>query len=194
MGFSEVMSSRPPFITTRRRGTTLIELSVACTLFLGMTTVIFALLLQNRHASQKVSGHTDTSAEAMLVFEKVRNEMRCGRIVGLSPQGALLYWRCRTLDGVPQLNAQGKPDWLPGAPADPDVAELYVDHGILWRNFEGIKQHLAPVGKDGQLQFTWSPSAHTLTLAGGVGEKNAYDAVRNNYQSFIYQVHLMNRE
>ena len=188
------MSSRPLSTTTKRRGTTLIELSVACTLFLGMTTVLFALLLQNRQASQKVSNHSDTSAAAMLVFEKVRSEMRAGRIVGLSPQGALLYWRCRTIDGVPQLNAQGKPDWLPGAPADPDVAELYVDHGILWRNFEGLKQHLAPVGKDGQLQFTWNPSTHTLTLAGAVGEKDAYSAVRNNYQSFIYQVYLMNRE
>ena len=194
MESSEPMNCQPPFTTTKRRGTTLVALSVASALFLGMTTVLFALLLQNRRTSEKVSNHSDTSSQAMLVFEKVRSETRAGRIIGLSPQGGLLYWRCRTADGVPQMDARGKPDWLPGAPADPDVAELSVRRGILWRDFQGIKQHLAPVGRDGQLRFSWNPSTHTLTLAGGVGEKDAHDAVRNNYQSFVYQVYLMNRE
>ena len=186
------MSCRPPSTTTK--GTTLIELTVACTIFLGMTTVLFALLMQNRRSSQKVSGHTDTSAQMMLVFEKVRNEMRGGRIVGLSAQGALRYWRCRMVDGIPQLTAMGQPDWLPGVPADPDVAELSVQNGVLVRQFQGIRQVLAPVGKDGQLQFTWNPGVHTLALTGAVGDKDASDTVRNNYQTFIYDVYLTNRE
>ena len=82
------MSCRPLSTTTRRqRGTTLIEMTVACTIFLAMTTVLFALLLQNRRSAQKVSSHTDTSAQMMLVFERVRAEMRTGRIIGLSGQG-----------------------------------------------------------------------------------------------------------
>lgn len=189
------MSCRPPSTTTRRqRGTTLIEMTVACTIFLAMTTVLFALLLQNRRASQKVSSHTDTSAQMMLVFERVRAEMRTGRIIGLSNTGALRYWRCRMVNGVPVLTATGKPDWMPGAPLDPDVAELSVQNGFLVRQFQGIRQTLAPVGKDGQLQFTWNAGINTLGLNGAVGQKDAYDPVRNNYQTFVYDIYLTNRE
>lgn len=180
--------------TTKSRGTTLIELMVACSIFLGMVSVLFALLLQNRRASQKASSHTDLTAQMMLVFEKVRNEMRGGRIIGLNAQGELLYWRCNMVDGVPQLTAQGKPDWLPGAPADPAVAELGVQNGILVREFQGIRQPLAPMGKDGHLQFTWNPGVNTLGLQGGVGQKDAHDTVRNNYSTFVYEVYLTNRE
>jgi hypothetical protein len=170
-------------------------MTVACTIFLAMTTVLFALLLQNRRSSQKVSAHTDVSAQMMLVFEKVRNEMRTGRIIGLSAQGALRYWRCRvSSEGVPILTAVGKPDWLPGVPADPDVAELSVQKGVLVRQFQGVRQPLAPVGKDGTLQFTWNPGIHTLSLSGAVGQKDAQDMLRNNYQTFVYDVYLTNRE
>lgn len=199
MESTAVMCWPRPFMTTNRSrrswGTTLLEVTVACTLFLGMTSVLLTLLVQNQKTSAKTANHSDTTAELMLLFEKIRREIRSGRVVGVDPQGALLYWRWKAdTNGVPLLTAQGTPDWMPGAPADPSVAILGVSDGFLRRNFEGTSQHLAPVGKDGHLTFSWNQGSNTLLLTGGVGQKDPQHAHLNNYRPFIYNIYLSNRE
>lgn len=179
----------------RGRGTTLLELTVASTLFLGMATVLLALLLQNQRSAQKVSGHNDATAQLMLLFERVRAELRVARIVSVDPGGSRLkYWLARTLNGVPVLSAAGRPDWVPGAPADPDVAEMYVQGEALRRDYQGKTKTLARVGKDGQVKFTWNAPIRTLTLSGQVGQLDGHDTVRNNRASFSYDIYLSNNE
>ncbi|MFN8612730.1 MAG: hypothetical protein U0931_34655 [Vulcanimicrobiota bacterium] len=179
---------------TRRQGLSLLEMTVACSMFLAMVTVLFGLLTQNRRASVKASGHTDTTTEAMLVVERMRTELRTSRVVGVSPQGALLYWRARLQDGLPLLDAQGRIDWLPGAPADPDVAELIAARGFLRRTFQGTRQNLASLGPGGHLQFGWNAALSNLTLYGELGTADPQDPTRNNLQPFVYQLYLSNTE
>ena len=190
------MNWRPHFITTRQRpaaGTSLIEVLVACTIFLGMSTVLLSLLTQNTRASQKISNHSDTSSQMMMVYEKVRSELRHGRIIGAAG-GSLQYWICRVVSGTPQLTGQGSPDWLPGLPANPDVAAMSVRQGALWRDFEGQAQLLAQIGPDGTVNFTWDGATHKLELSGAVGQKDAYEAVRNNYQTFSFEIFMSNNQ
>ena len=183
--------------STTTSGTTLIELSVVATIFLGITTVLVTLMLQNQRASTKVSNHTDTTAQLLLVFEKIRNEVRHSRIIGTdTATSGLKYWVYKAVNGIPQVTAAGSPDWLPGYPANPDVALLYSkpSKDALWRDFQGKGQRLAPMGLDGNLKFVWDAGNHTLTLIGGVGQKDAFDATRHNYQAFNYNVYLSNND
>lgn len=182
-------------MTTRRRGLSLLEVTVACSMFLAMVTVLFGLLSQNRSASTKAIGHSDSTSEAMLVVEKVRAEMRGSRVVGVGPNGSLLYWRTRLQNGLPQLDGHGRIDWLPGEPADPDVAQLSVStNGFLQRHFQGTRQNLVGLGRDGNLQFVWNAALSNLTLVGELGSKDPEHPERNNIQPFIYQLYLCNAE
>ncbi len=169
---------------------------VTAAIFMGMTTVVFALLFQNQRASEKVFSRTDATSEALLVFEKVRMEMRSGRVVGVDPSGRLQYWILRRLNGTgePQLTPKGLADWLPGDPADPDVATMYVNGGMLWKSFQGTTSRLAPVGRDGQITFNWSPGLRTLTLSGEVGHKDPFKVTRDSMQKFYYEIYLTNNE
>lgn len=167
---------------------------MASAIFLGMTSVIFALFHQNQRASEKVFSNTDAGAQALLVFEKVRAELRNARVVGVDSGGSLQYWVLRRVKGVPQVNSSGLADWLPGAPANPDVARLYVDKGVLWKSFQGTQQPLAPVGADGFVQFGWSPGLHLLALSGEVGQVDPHDATKSSVHRFHYTMHLSNNE
>lgn len=179
---------------TFRRGFSIPELLVSMVVFMGMMVVILTLLHQNRRAAQKVDSHTDSTAQAMLVFEKVRNEVHKGRVVGID-NGTLEYWISRkSTAGVPMANSDGRVDWLPGEPANPDVARLYAQEGVLWRDFQGVRQPLAPLGPDGDVQFEWNPGFHMLTVIGQVGQTDAYEATRQSLHKFRYQMNLTNNE
>ncbi|MCE7873067.1 hypothetical protein DYH09_22180 [bacterium CPR1] len=163
-------------------------------IFMGMTTVVLALMLQNQRASEKISSRTDATSEVLIVFEKVRQEMRSGRVVGVDPGGRLQYWILRRTNAGPQLTPQGLADWLPGFPADPDVATMFVNTGMLWKSFQGTTSRLAPVGPDGQIVFNWSPGLRTLTLTGDLGQKDPFNATRNSMQKFHLEIYLTNNE
>jgi len=174
------------------------ELLVSISIFMGMSLLLAQLLVQNQRASEKISSQSDLTATLMLVFEKVRNELKHSRVVGTDPDnGGLRYWIVkRDSAGLPKLTAAGLPDWLPGAPADPDEAQLYLDTstGIVWKQFQGARQPLVPLGEDAELQFAWNPSVQTVVLAGVIGKGNAHDAVRDNRQAFAYQICMSNNE
>ena len=181
--------------TKRRQGLSLLEMSVACSMFLAMVLVMLGLLSQNRRVSQKAMGHTDATTESMLLVEKVRLEMRNSRVIGTDGTARLLYWRARLQNGLPQLDPQGHVDWLPGWPADPDLAQLVVTaQGNLQRTFQGTRQTLCSLGASGRLDFLYNASFSNLTLVGEVGNKDLFDPVRNNIQPFVYQIYLGNSE
>lgn len=180
--------------TTTRRGLSLIEVVVASAIFLGMTSVIFALFHQNQRASEKVFSNTDAGAQSLLVFEKVRSELRNARVVGVDSGGRLQYWVLRRVNGVPQVNSSGLADWLPGQPANPAVALLFSQDGLLWRSFQGQRQPLAPLGDDGSVQFLWNAGLHLVTVSGQVGQTDPHDSTRASLRSFNYTLHLSNNE
>jgi hypothetical protein len=180
--------------SSRHRGLTLLELMVASGIMLTMSLVMLTLLMQNQRSSRKAMGHSETSAQVAIVQDKLSSELRGCRVFGVSESGALQYWRCQMVDGIPQLDPQGRPNWLPGSPADPALAELSVQQGFLWRTFQGQRQVVAPVGPDGRVQFDWSPASNILTLEGNLGERHAYAADRNNIQAFRFQLCLSNME
>lgn len=165
------------------------------TIFLGMMGVVFTLLRQNQRASEKVLSRSDATDEALLVFEKVRAEMRNLRVIGVDSSGRLEFWVLRRDSaGAPQLTPQGLADWLPGEPANPDVGWMYPSQGVLWKSFQGQVQPVAPLGPDGQVTFEWLPGLRTLTLSGQVGRRDDYEATRNSLQKFHYVVYLTNNE
>ncbi len=167
---------------------------VTAAIFMGMTTVVLVLMLQNQRASEKISSRTDATSEVLLVFEKVRLEMRSGRVVGVDPSGRLQYWILRRTNAGPQLTPRGLADWLPGDPADPDVATMYVNRGVLWKSFQGTTSPLAPVGPNGQIVFNWSPGLRTLTLSGELGQKDQFKVTRDSLQKFHFEIYLTNNE
>ncbi len=187
------MCWKPPSITTRK-GSTLVEVLVASTLFVAMAAVMALLMRQNQMASQKIIGQSDTTAAMMMVFERIRSELRGARVVGVNAAGGLEYWISRKVDGVVQITPEGLPDWIPGAPADPDVALIQVDNGILVRDFQGDRQPLVNMGPDGAIVFVWDVGHHTLMIVGAVGEKHDYRVEKNNYQSFRYYLQVGNNE
>lgn len=167
-------------------------------IFMGMSLLLAQLLVQNQRASEKISAQSDLTATLMLVFEKVRNELKHSRVIGTDPDnGGLRYWIVRRdSNGLPLLTAAGLPDWLPGAPADPAEAELYLqaNTGTIWKQFQGHAQPLVPLGDDAELQFSWSPSTQTVALSGVIGQGYAHDAARDNKQTFAYQISMSNNE
>jgi len=179
----------------RRRAISLLEVMVASSLFLAMTLLLLGLLSQNRKAGEKAMGHTDASGQATLLLERMRMELRHSRVVGVRGDNTLLYWRARMLNDLPQLDQLGHVDWLPGWPADAEVAELNVArHGNLQRRTGQGIQILSNLGADGALQFAWNPGLATLGLSGTVGVKDRSDPSRSNIQTFQYQVCLNNLE
>lgn len=168
---------------------------VASSIFLGMGLVLLMLLVQNHKASAKNVGHSDATTSLMLFFEKIHNEIRYGRVIGVDKEVRLNYWRAKLVNDVPALTSGGTPDWLPGAPADPAVAVLYVNsQGRLWRDFQGKGQPLAYMGKNASLKFEWNAPACTLSLKGTVGEADASRKEYDNVAEFNYSIHLSNHE
>lgn len=158
------MSFRPRSTTTK--GLTLIELLVSMSVFLGLMAMVFALLSQNRQASQKAIGQADVSASVLLVFEKIRQEVRSGRVVGSSNPSELEYWVYDRDTLLPKFGGPHGLIYLPGPNSDPDVAVLGLDEGRLVRTFQGQQKMFVSLGKNGEISFDWNPGLHTLIVAG----------------------------
>lgn len=167
---------------------------MASTLFIGMATVMALLMRQNQMASEKAVHHTDVTGQMMMVFERIRGEMRTARVIGVNPNGGLEYWVARRQDGLPRFTPEGYPDWLPGAPADPDVALMHIENGTLVRDFQGQRQPLVTMGRDGAILFAWNQGNQTLMVVGAVGQKSPHRVQDNNYQSFRYFIHTGNNQ
>lgn len=183
----------PPSITTNR-GLTLLETLVASALLVGLTLLMVLLLRQNHQARAKLETHTEASQMALISVEKIRMEMRRARVIATSVAfERLYYWVARVSGNSFVLTPIGQPDWLPGFPAAPEQAEMYVDRQTLWRDFAGQHQRLATVGKDGRVQFLYDPAAHSLRVYLTVGEARLGDAARSNRLDINFLVHLANQ-
>jgi prepilin-type N-terminal cleavage/methylation domain-containing protein len=178
-------------MTTERRGVSLIETLVACSIFAVLTTAIVMILAQSRQAEQKLDTHSDSTQMGLVVVEKIKQEMRLSRVMG-TDGSRLDYWILRRSNGTLQLTAAGLPDYEPGAPDPPAVAQLFCSQGALFRQFQGIRQKLAAMGREGAIGFVHNPAQHTLKLHITVGE-DAHDKVKSNKIQLHYTVYLNNQ-
>lgn len=124
----------------------------------------------------------------LLVFEKIRNETRGVRILGIS-NSRLEYWKVLSLNGVPQLNPLGRPNYMPGYPQVPASAFLYLEDGKLKSDFQQNTRVLARAGKQSVLNFLWNAATHTLTLAGRIESDGKAQG-----ENFVYKVYVSNNE
>ncbi|MFN8612952.1 MAG: hypothetical protein U0931_35765 [Vulcanimicrobiota bacterium] len=160
-----------------------------------LTSILMGLVAQNRKASEKTIGHSGSTSAATLLLQKLRLELRQSRLVGVRDGRTLLYWRARMVNGLPQLDPTGRVEWLPGAPSEPEVAELSVDlRGFLRRKTSEGTQVLSNLGRQGSLHYFWNPGLATLNLDGVVGEGDGRDRQRDNLHPFHYQICLSNLE
>lgn len=186
------MNWRRPSTTTD--ALTLIEVLVACGLTVGVTLLMVLLLRQNHMARAKIETHTDASQMALISVEKIRMEMRRAKVISTTPTfDRLFYWVARVSGNSFVLTPIGQPDWLPGFPAAPDQAQMYVSQETLWRDFGGTHQRLSSLGKDGRVQFLYDPAAHSLRIYLTVGEAKPGDVSRTNRLDINFLVHLANQ-
>ena len=189
------MPLRQAFTTTRARaGLTLTELLVCMTLFIGISLAMISLLMQNQKISEKNVANTDSSAKSLLLFERVRQEVRSGRVVGNPSTSELQYWIYKKVNGAPEFGGPHRLSFLPGAGSDPDLARLSTLKGSLIREFQGKSSNLANVGADGRLEFDWKPGAQILRLTGQVGDKNDEHQEKSSVRKFFFVISLNNVE
>lgn len=188
------MNWRRPFITTERRALSLAETLVAGALLVGLTGLLVLLLRQNSLARAKIETHTDASQMALISVEKIRMEMRRAKVIKTSPSGdRLTYWVAQVVNGNWALTPIGQPEWVPGFPAAPDLAEMYISRQTLWRDFQGQHQRLSQVGKDGLIKFQYDSAQHSLRVVLTVGEALATDMARSNRLNLNFLIHLANQ-
>ncbi len=150
----------------------------------------------NQRASEKASANTDASAQVLLLFEKLRSELRRGRIVECS-DSTLGYWIYDQENGLPQLGSGGhRLAFLPRGQAEPDLAELTAEgtEGRLIRRFQNREDTLLKMGRDSHVKFSWSQNLQILRVEGQVGEKHESRVSLSSEKNFIFTVPLNNVE
>lgn len=173
--------------TTTRNGFTLLEVVISTSLFLLMSTALLSLFSQSQRATDKAVESTDTTSTLLLIFEKLRQEIKGVRIVD-STGDKLEYWMIRTIDGMPQLTPLKRVDYEPGYPDVPHSAFLYLNSdGLLLSDYQGKTKRLANAGPGSSLNFNWNAATHTLILNGEVG-------MGEMKEDFIYTMYVSNNE
>ena len=192
--YSRAMRFRPHSSITRR-GASLIEVLVAASIFLAMTSALITMMLSNQRAATKIVNHNDTTTEVLIVYERIRMEMRHSLVINApdTPHpGSVQYWQVDMPNGVPVLDANGLPTYMhTGLSAPPDVATMYSLNGTLYKDFRGETLPLAQMGVNGTINFDWDPNVQSLWLTGAVGTLD-YDVTRNNYLPFKFTMKLTN--
>lgn len=179
----------------RPSGLTLIEMLVASTIFMALNGAVLALLHYNQKASEKATANAGASTQVLLVFEKVRLEMRTGRIVDCTDD-VLSYWIYVRDQGLPVPGTPHRLSFLPGGGAPPDTAELTAvgTNGALVRRFQGRQDLLTNIGPDGEVRFQWTPALQMLRVEGVVGQQGRTTASREALKTFRFTIPLNNIE
>lgn len=150
----------------------------------------------NQRASEKAAANTDTSAQVLLLFEKLRSELRRGRIVECS-ESTLGYWIYDQENGLPQSGpGPHRLAFLPRGEVEPALAEITAQdtEGRLVRRFEGREDTLLKMGRDSLVKFSWTQSLQILRVEGSVGEKNESRTSLSSEKKFLFTVPLNNVE
>lgn len=177
-------------------GFTLIEVLVAASIFIVLNGAIFALMGYNQSASEKASANIDAATRVLILFEKMRLELRNARVIDASDT-ELSYWIYEKDQGSPVFDSVNhRLSFLPGNGLAPDVAKLSLagsDRHLL-RTFQGEQQLLAALDKDGELHFAWASGPQRLRVFGQAGisgrKKSSLEAVK----SFSFTFSLNNVE
>lgn len=187
------MNSRPRSMGIEVRGLTLVEMLVTATLFLAISAATGAMLFQTQRASEKSVATNDANSKALLLFEKLRLELRNGRVVDNPLPEKLHYWIYQKKDGVPKFKAPGKLEFLSESGTDPDIAEVSGEGENLVRTFQGKKRILASLGKDGEVRFRWLVGLQALVVEGKVGETHSKNSISSE-KEFHFILALSNVE
>jgi prepilin-type N-terminal cleavage/methylation domain-containing protein len=188
------MSFRQPSTIISKNGMTLIELMVSVAIFLSLMGMVLGLLHQNQSASEKSISQADASASALLVFEKVRQEIRNGRVVGNELPGVLDYWIYQRSGTAPVFGGLHGLVYLPGPDADPDVAQLKLEDGRLIREFQGVKKMFVPLGEDGDIVFNWDQGSHLVLISGQISDPFDEPQSKSPPRKFKFLLSLNNVE
>lgn len=177
------------------RGLSLVEMLVAMTIFLALSGAVLGLMHYNQRASEKATANADTNTRLLVLFEKLRMELRRGRVVECSPD-TLGYWIYRQVDALPVLGTPHRLEFLPGGGVPPDLAQLTAlnTEGRLVRRFQGREEPLAILGRDSVVTFEWEPAYQLLRAEGVVGEKNPARPTLESEKTFRFTIPLNNVE
>ena len=135
-----------------RRGLTLPELMVACSVFFMAVLAILAIERTSRLASFKEDVRTDTYRATMLTVEHLRRELHGGLVTLVTP--TRLDFRTPLLDpaGEPRVDGAGEPLW---DPPDPESYSIAMKPGgdVELREPNGPGRLLGHLGNAGKLTF-----------------------------------------
>lgn len=186
-------------MNSRRRSTdisalTLIEMLVTATLFLAISAAMGAMLFQSQRASEKTVATNDADSKALLLFEKLRLELRRGRVIDNPVPEKLHYWVYETENGMPKFSGPGDLVFLSTSGTGPDVAEVTVENRNLVRTFQGDKTILTAVGEEGQVTFSWLVGIQALVVDGQVGDTHQSRTSLSSVKKFHFILALSNVE
>ena len=182
-----------PRLSTDIRGLTLAEMLVTATLFLAISAAMGAMLFQTQRASEKAVATNDADSKALLLFEKLRAELRRGRVIDNPLPQELHYWIYETENGVPKFSAPGELVFL-STGGVPDIAEVTVENGNLVREFQDEKSILTGVGQEGQVSFNWLVGIQALVVEGQVGDAHESRTSLTSVKKFHFIMALSNVE
>lgn len=179
---------------TKSRGLTLVELMVTVTIFLALAAAMGAMLFQSQRASEKAVSTNDANSQALILFEKLRREIRKGRVIGNPVPEELHYWIYETENGLPKFGSDGALEFISESGPDPDTAVMKVEDGNLVRSFQNDPAILSSVGRDGEVNFEWLVGIQAIRVRGQVGELNPSRASLSSVKEFHFMVALSNVE
>jgi type II secretory pathway pseudopilin PulG len=192
MGTKDLIRTSPGRWQTR--GLTLVEMLVTVTLFLAISAAMAAMLHQSQRASEKTVSTSDANSMAVLLYEKLRLELRRTRVVDNPNPETLNYWIYEKENGLPKFGAPGELLFLSLSGDDPDVAELTLEDSNLVRHFQSEKTILANVGPEGEVRFDWLIGIQALVVDGQVGERNESRESLGSVKKFHFTLALSNVE
>lgn len=182
-----------PRLSTGTRGLTLAEMLVTATLFLAISAAMGAMLFQTQRASEKTVATNDADSKVLLLFEKLRAELRKGRVIDNPVPEELHYWMYETENGMPKFTGPGDLEFL-STGGVPDIAEVTVENDNLVRTFQNEKSVLTSVGGEGQVSFNWLVGIQALVVEGQVGDVHDSRTSLSSVKKFHFILALSNVE
>lgn len=179
-----------------KNGLSLIELMVSIGIFMLLNGAVVALMGYNQRASEKVDANVDASTRVLILYEKLRMEMRYARVIDCVDD-TLSYWIYQRAAGELVIGQRGHLlAFLPGGSSPPDLATISVvgTRKEVVRRFQGEDQGLAQLDRDGEFHLSWNKGAHLLRVWGKAGSEKRTKASLEAMKPFSFTLLLSNVE